>query len=183
MRSFLRPPPNRLYFGTHDLLQKPSQVSKVSYFFDFILPSRLTAQNIGLYLKGALYNIFFQTIFSYPCLAHVGHHVQENLGELEVVEKSPLFKNWLKLDQMFPPKCGHFIDHLQITSILAHMISCTNKARFPRFCIFLNFFEFILPCRLTAQKTSVSTSRGHCTIYFFQTFLSQPCLALVGHYV
>ena len=67
-------------------------------------------------------------------------------------KKSPLFKKWLKLDQMVPPECGDFFDHLQITSILAHMISCTNKARFPRFYIFLNFFEFILPSRLTDQN-------------------------------
>ena len=50
----------------------------------------------------------------------MGHRVKENLGDLEVVEKSPMFKNWLKLDQMAPPECGDFFDHLQITSILAH---------------------------------------------------------------
>jgi len=67
-------------------------------------------------------------------------------------KKSRMFKNWLKLDQMAPPECDDFFDHLQITSVLAHMISCTNKARFPRFYIFLNFFEFILPSRLTDQN-------------------------------
>ena len=68
-------------------------------------------------------------------------------------KKSPLFKNWLKLkDQMAPPECGDFFDHLQITSILAHMISCTNKARFPMFHIFLYFFEFIMTYRLTGQN-------------------------------
>ena len=30
-------------------------------------------------------------------------------------------------------------DHLQITHILAHMISCTNKGWFQRLYIFLNF--------------------------------------------
>ena len=54
-------------------------------------------------------------------------------------KKSPMLKNWLKLDQMAPPECGDFFDHLQITSIFAHMTSSTNKARFPRFYIF-NFF-------------------------------------------
>ena len=53
-------------------------------------------------------------------------------------EKSPLFKNWLKLDQMAPPECGDFFDHLHINSTFAHMTSCTNKARFPRFYIFIN---------------------------------------------
>ena len=68
-------------------------------------------------------------------------------------KNSPFFKNWLKLkDQMVPPECGHFFDHLQITSILAHMISCTTNARFPRFCNVLNFFEFIMPSRLTAEN-------------------------------
>ena len=41
-------------------------------------------------------------------------------------KKSPMFKNWLKLDQMAPPECGDFFDHLQITYILAHMTYCTN---------------------------------------------------------
>ena len=48
-------------------------------------------------------------------------------------------KNGLS-DQMVPPECGDFFDHLQISSILAHMISCTNKARFPRFYIFFICF-------------------------------------------
>ena len=47
--------------------------------------------------------IFFQNFLAYTCFAHVGDHVQENLGDLEVVEKLTFFKNWLKLDQMDPP--------------------------------------------------------------------------------
>ena len=69
-------------------------------------------------------------------------------------------KNGLS-DQTVPPECGHFFDHLQITSILAHMISCTNNARFPRFCIFLNFFEFIMPSRLTAENIGLCL-KGTC---------------------
>ena len=71
-------------------------------------------------------------------MAHVGHRVIEKLGDLEVVEKITFVQKWLKLEEMVPPERGDFFDHLQITSILAHMISCTNNARFPRFCIFLN---------------------------------------------
>ena len=56
-------------------------------FFEFILPTRLADQNIGLYLKGALKNIFFPNFLSWTCLAHVGHRVIEKLGDLEVVEK------------------------------------------------------------------------------------------------
>ena len=82
----------------------------------------------------------------------MGHRVIVKLGDLEVVEKMTFVQNWLKLDQMVPPECGDFFDHLQITSILAHMISCANKARFARFYIFLIFFEFILPSRLTDQN-------------------------------
>ena len=67
-------------------------------------------------------------------------------------KKPSLFKKWLKLDQMVPPECGDFIDHLQITSIFAHMISCTNKARFPTIIFFWFFFEFILRSRLTDQN-------------------------------
>ena len=53
---------------------------------------------------------------------------------------------------MAPPECGDFFDHLQITSILADMTSCTNRDMFPMFYIFLIFFEFILPSRLTDQN-------------------------------
>src|SRR4051812_8129611 len=34
MRSFFRPPPNDLNFGTHDLLHTQRWVSKVLYFFE-----------------------------------------------------------------------------------------------------------------------------------------------------
>ena len=74
-----------------------------------------------------------------------------------------------KTGLMVPPECGHFFDHLQITSILAHMISSTNNARFPRFCIFLNFFEFIMPLDWL-QKTSFYASRWHCKVLFLQNF-------------
>ena len=85
-------------------------------------------------------------------------------------KNSPFFKKWLKLkDQMVPPECGHFFDHLQITSILAHKISYTNNARFRRFCIFFDFFEFIMPYRLTDKNIGLYL-RGHCKIYFFQIF-------------
>ena len=94
-------------------------------------------------------------------------------------KNSPFFKNWLKLDQMVPPECGHFFNHLQITSILAHMISCTNKARFPNFYI---FFEFILPSRLTDQNIGLYL-KGIVKYIFFPNFLSWTCLAHVGHRV
>ena len=68
----------------------------------------------------------------------MGHHVKENLGDLEVVEKITYVQKLAQV-QMAPPECDDFFDHLQITPILAHMISCTNKASFPRFYIFLNF--------------------------------------------
>ena len=97
-------------------------------------------------------------------------------------KKSSLFKNWLKLDQMVPPECGDFLDHLQITSIFAHMIFCTNKARFPRFYVFLNFFEFILLSRLTDQNIGLYL-KGALYNIFFPNFLSQTCLAHVGHCV
>ena len=52
-------------------------------------------------------------------------------------KRSGMFKNWLMLkDRMVPPECDDFFVHLQITPILAHMISWTNKASFPRFYIF-----------------------------------------------
>ena len=53
---------------------------------------------------------------------------------------------------MVPPERRQFVDNLQITSILAHKISYTNNARFRRFCIFFDFFEFIMPSRLTAEN-------------------------------
>ena len=64
MRAFFQPPPNHLNFGTHDLLHKQCLVSNFFYFFEFIMPSRLTAENIGLCLKGALSNDFFQKFLS-----------------------------------------------------------------------------------------------------------------------
>ena len=85
----------------------------------------------------------------------MGHRVIEKLGDLEVVEKITFVQKMASVDQTVPPECGDFFDHLQITSILAHMIYCTNKARFPTFYIFLNFFEFILPSRLTDQNISL----------------------------
>ena len=98
-------------------------------------------------------------------------------------KNSPFFKNWLKLkDQMVPPECGHFFDHVQMTSIVAQMISCTNNARFPRFCIFFNFIEFIMPSRLTAENIGVCL-KGALSKNFFQKFLSQTCLAHVCHHV
>ena len=76
---------------------------------------------------------------------------------------------------MVPPECGDFFDHLQITSIFQHMISCTNKARFPRFYIFL--FLLNLYCTLDwLIKTSVYTSRGHCKIYIFKFFFHSHVL-------
>ena len=110
-------------------------------FFEFIMPSRLTVENIGLCLKGHCKIIFFKNFFH----RHVWHMCVTMYRKIGVIwrwwKNSPFFKNWLKLDQMVPQECGHFFDHLQITSILAHMISCTNNARFPRFCIFLNFLN------------------------------------------
>ena len=67
-------------------------------------------------------------------------------------KNSPLFKNWLKLDQMAHPDCGDFFVHLQINSTFVHMTTCTNKARFTMFSIFLNFVEFIMTYRLTSQN-------------------------------
>ena len=55
-------------------------------------------------------------------------------GKITYVQKLAQVK-----DQMAPPECDDFFDHPQITSILAHMISFTNKANFPRLYIFWNF--------------------------------------------
>ena len=50
-------------------------------------------------------------------------------------KKSRMFKNWLKLDQMAPPECDDFFDHLQITPILSHMILAQTKLVFQGFTI------------------------------------------------
>ena len=95
----------------------------------------------------------------------MGHRVIEKLGDLEVVETITCVQKMAKLDQMVPPECGDFFDHLQINSISAHMISCTNKARFPTFIFFWFFLN--LYCALDwLIKTSVYTSRGHCKTFF-----------------
>ena len=66
-----------------------------------------------------------------------GSPCSKKLGDLQVVEKITYIQKLAY--QMAPPECDDFFDHLQITSILAHMISCTNKASFPMFYIYLNF--------------------------------------------
>src|SRR3954468_3244338 len=50
------------------------------------------------------------------------------------------------------------------------MISSTNKTRFPSYCIFWNFFEFIMPSRLTAENIGLCL-KGDCKIFFSKIFL------------
>ena len=113
------------------------------------MPSRLTGQNIGLYLRGHCKKFFFQIFFHSHDWHHTLNYKHAHLRSIHIFfciydklmfwPSSHFFKNWPKLDQMAPPECGHFFDHLQMTSTLAHMIYCTNKGGFQRFYIFLNF--------------------------------------------
>src|SRR3954462_11356968 len=104
------------------------------------MSSRLTGQNIGLFLRGGHCKKYFFQIFFH---SHDWHMWVTMFKKVCVIwrwwEKSHFFENWLRLDQMAPPECGHFFDHLQMTSTLAHIIYCTNKGGFQRFYIFLNF--------------------------------------------
>src|SRR4051812_1777774 len=113
--------------------------------------SRLICQNIGLYLRGHCKILFFQIFFHRDDWDMWVTMLKKVCAIWRWWEKSHLFKNWLKLDQIAPSECGLFFYHLQMTSTLAHMIYCTNKGGFPRFNIFFYFFEFIMPSRLTAE--------------------------------
>ena len=143
MRSFFRPPPNDLNFGTHDLLQKQRWVSNILYFFKFLLICNALQTDWSQHWsipQGGIVKYSFSKFFFH---SHDWHMWFTMFKKVCVIwrwwEKSHFFKNWLNLDQMAPPKCGHFFDHLHMTSTLAHMIYCTNKGGFQRFYIFLNF--------------------------------------------
>src|SRR4051812_19825548 len=96
------------------------------------MPSTLIFQYTTLFRSGGIVKYFFKIFFH----SHDWHMWVTMFKKVCVIWRGG--KN--HIFSKTAPECGHFFDHLQMTSTLAHMIYCTNKGGFQRFYIFFEFF-------------------------------------------